>query len=162
MLLDDLPRLASLRVIAEMSPALFHNADTFPTVGDVLRYDFDAVHSHGGKVTIGTDWPVPETPNLLPAVAGLVRKRISVDPSGDQNTDKDETPEERSGRIICRLMTLGAAEALGQQSRTGSISVGKKANFVAFDHDLSQGEFEGAGVLATWFEGRLVYSAEGR
>jgi predicted amidohydrolase YtcJ len=55
------------------------------------------------------------------------------------------------------MLTLAGAEAMGREKDLGSIEVGKKANFIAVDRDLSRGEFEDAGVLATWFEGEIVY-----
>jgi predicted amidohydrolase YtcJ len=57
------------------------------------------------------------------------------------------------------MITLGGAEAVGRERMIGSIEVGKMANFIALDRDLSEGEFAGATVLKTWFEGRQVYSA---
>lgn len=39
----------------------------------------------------------------------------------------------------------------------GSIETGKKANFIAVDRDFSRGEFSGARVLKTWFEGKMVW-----
>ena len=40
-----------------------------------------------------------------------------------------------------------------------AIEAGKIANFIVVDRDLSQGDFAGATVLKTWFEGRQVYSS---
>jgi predicted amidohydrolase YtcJ len=57
------------------------------------------------------------------------------------------------------MITLGGAEAVGRERMIGSIEFGKMANFIALDRDLSEGEFAGATVLKTWFEGRQVYSA---
>lgn len=58
---------------------------------------------------------------------------------------------------MCRMLTLAGAEAVGREKDLGSIEVGKKANFIAVDQDLSQGKFKGASVLTTWFEGNIVY-----
>lgn len=155
-----------------MSPSVFHIADTFEQIGHTLRYEFDRVHLAGARTTIGTDYPITKTPNLLPPVAGLVGK-VTVDPrratrtgspraeeAEESHDDGSKTAGEVSGPILCYLLTLGAAEALGKENTTGSIEVGKKANFVAFSHDLSKGEFADAEVLQTWFEGRVVFSRE--
>ena len=61
--------------------------------------------------------------------------------------------------MLCRMIMLGGAEAVGRSRTQGSIEVGKMANFIAVDEDLSQGKFAGATVLKTWFEGRQVYSS---
>lgn len=158
-IIDDFPRLVSLRITAEMSPAVFHIADQFLQIGHTLRYELDEVHQAGGKVTIGTDWPVTETPNLLPALAGVV-DRITFDPTGSI-VQTGKSAKEVGGEIICRLVTLGATEALGKEQKLGSIEVGKMANFIAIDRDLSKGEFADAVVLKTWFEGRLVWDIDG-
>lgn len=155
--------MAALRITAEMSPAIFHLVDTFPDSRDALRYDIDAIHSHGGKVTLGTDWPILDTPNLLVAAAAFL-ERLTIDHLGQETVGSRElSPQakrEKNGPVICRLLTLGAAEALGKDSEVGSIEVGKKANFVAFSHDLSRGEFAEASVLTTWFEGKRVFSRD--
>ena len=57
------------------------------------------------------------------------------------------------------MITVGGAEAVGRSETTGSIEAGKIANFIVVDRDLSQGDFAGATVLKTWFEGRQVYSS---
>jgi len=49
------------------------------------------------------------------------------------------------------------AEAFGREKELGSIELGKKANFIAVDRDLSVGDFDGASILTTWFEGEIVY-----
>ncbi|KAK4936396.1 hypothetical protein LTR10_022722 [Elasticomyces elasticus] len=48
-------------------------------------------------------------------------------------------------------------EAVGREKETGSIEIGKKANFVAVSEDLSMGDFDKARILITWFEGEIVY-----
>ena len=55
------------------------------------------------------------------------------------------------------MITLSGAEAVGREAEMGSIAVGKKANFIAVDRDLSRGEFADAKVLKTWTEGELVW-----
>jgi predicted amidohydrolase YtcJ len=71
-----------------------------------------------------------------------------------------KSEKERGGEILCRVITLSGAEAVEAQGRTGSLEVGKNANFIAVDRDLSKGNFSGATVLKTWFEGRLVYDCQ--
>ena len=146
-----------------MSPAIFHIVDTFEHDGQ-LRYEFDEVHAAGGNCTVGSDWPVTETPNLLPALASIV-ERITVDPTQLDKSQapsfKTKTPKEIGGEILCRLITLGSAELLGKGHETGSIEPGKRANFIQVDHDLSKGEFLDAHVLKTWFEGELVWDMDG-
>lgn len=52
------------------------------------------------------------------------------------------------------MLTLSGAEAVGREGVQGSIEVGKRADFIVVDRDLSRGMFEGAKVVGTWFGGR--------
>jgi len=106
-------------------------------------------------MTIGSDWILTPNPSLFDPLAYLV-ERLEV----------PETPAHRglnnkqvAAATLCRMITLGGTEAVGRSRMQGSIEVGKMANFIAVDQDLSQGEFAGATVLKTWFEGRQVYSS---
>jgi predicted amidohydrolase YtcJ len=65
--------------------------------------------------------------------------------------------ENLSLETVLRIVTRGAAEAAGVRN-TGSISVGKKANFIVLDRDiLTAEEIKSTRVKKTWFEGKLVY-----
>lgn len=105
----------------------------------------------GAKLTIGSDWILTLNPSLFDALAHLV-ERI-------QGPNMPKPDKKAAGELLCRIITMGGAEAVGRSHIQGSIEVGKKANFIAVDRDLSAGEFAGANVLKTWFEGRQVYSS---
>ncbi|KAJ9419883.1 hypothetical protein FOXG_22201 [Fusarium oxysporum f. sp. lycopersici 4287] len=153
---DDVKRFAPLRVTAEMSPAIFHYEDMIKANPKFFNWDFVGMHKTGALTTIGSDWVVVPTPNVLPSVACL------AEPIGAGiKTDVDDglTDLQRGSRVIIRMLTLGGAEAVDSKRSAGSIEVGKKANFIALDSDLSEGEFANATCLQTWFEGRIVYTA---
>ncbi|PYH90690.1 amidohydrolase-like protein 3 [Aspergillus ellipticus CBS 707.79] len=153
---DDIARFAPLRVTAEMSPAIFHHpvVDEYP---ELNKWAFNGVLASGALMTIGSDWMLPENPSLFDALAAIV-ERIRYYPGGKvRRLAMGETAKQRGGEILCCVLTLSGAEAVGMQHRTGSLEVGKMANFIVVDRDLSQGEFEGATVLETWFEGRKVF-----
>lgn len=143
-----------------MSPAIFHE----PVVQEIphlLKWPFNHVLETGAHMTIGSDWLLPETPSLFDALAAVVEK-IEYWPGGRKSLalESGRSKKERGGEIICRVITLSGAEAVGAQDRSGSLEVGKKASFIAVDRDLSKGNFAGAVVLKTWFEGRLVYDCK--
>lgn len=64
-----------------------------------------------------------------------------------------------AAEAIVRMLTLSGAEATGRDDISGSIEVGKKANFIMVDRDLSRAEFQGAIVMGTWFEGERVWES---
>ena len=157
---DDIARFAPLKVTAEMSPAIFHH-DVVEEYPELNKWAFNGVLASGALMTIGSDWMLPETPSLFDALAAIV-ERVRYKPGGRcRRLALGETAMQRGGEILCRVLTLSGAEAVGAHHRTGSLEVGKVANFIVVDRDLSQGNFKGANVLETWFEGRKVYQAKG-
>ncbi len=95
-------------------------------------------------LTIGTDWPVTDDPNIFPALQGLLDR-------GYESLDLD------SG---LKMMTINGAISLGWQEKQGSIEVGKVANMIVLDRnlfDIPATEIGGTVVLKTLFEGRVVY-----
>ena len=160
-LTDDIPRFYNTRVTAEMSPAIFH----LPVVKerpDLQKWPFNQVLQSGAQMSIGSDWLLPENPSLFDALAAIV-ENLEYHPGGRPSTALSEgkSKRQRGGEILCQVITLSGAQAVGSQYWTGSLEVGKKASFIAVDRDLSQGEFAGAKILRTWFEGRMVYDHEG-
>ena len=111
-----------------------------------MDWNFPKMLAADVHVTIGSDWGAGESPDILPCLGGIV----DVVGGGDRGV---------GGARICRMLTLAGAEAVGRESEFGSVEVGKRANFIAVNNDLSVGEFEGARVLTTWFEGEIVYEA---
>ncbi|KIV84256.1 hypothetical protein PV11_00046 [Exophiala sideris] len=61
------------------------------------------------------------------------------------------------GGRICQMPTFAGAEAVEREKETGSIEIGKKANFIAVSEDLSMDNLDKARILRTWFEGEIVY-----
>ena len=141
---DDYNRFKALNVTAEMSPAFFFVHPVTASSGGLMDWNFPKMLKANAHVTIGSDWGAGESPDLLPCMAGIVD---SVG-GGDQQL---------GGQKLCRILTLAGAEAVGRDAELGSIQVGKKANFISVSNDLSKGQFDGAKVLRTWFEGEVVY-----
>ncbi|KAK5076870.1 hypothetical protein LTR64_005651 [Lithohypha guttulata] len=141
---DEYPRFKALNVTAEMSPAFFFVHPITQASGGLMDWNFPKMLAADAQISIGSDWGAGASPDLLPDVA----KVVDIVGGGDRNL---------GGEKLCRMLTLAGAEAVGREKELGSIEVGKKANFIAVDKDLSQGDFEGASVLTTWFEGEIVY-----
>jgi predicted amidohydrolase YtcJ len=134
---DDYHRFNLLDTTAEMSPAPFFTHPATASSNGLMDWNFSKMLDSEAHITIGSDWGDTSDPSLLGHCAGIVEKV--------------------GASKLCRILTLAGAEAVGREREMGSIEVGKKANFIALNKDLSKGEFEGAEVLSTWFEGEIVY-----
>jgi predicted amidohydrolase YtcJ len=142
---DDLGRLSRLNVGAEMSPALWH-IKTPELAGLDHGCKFATLRNSGADVTIGSDWIVTDTPNLFPALQGML----------------DRGPESVSLENAIEMMTIAGTRAVGMGARTGSIEPGKMADFIVLDRNLFEIPISQVGearVLRTVFEGQTVYKA---
>ncbi len=143
----DMPRFAELGVIAEMSPSVWHLYGRL--LGDPPRdaWEFGTLHEHGARLTVGTDWVVTPTPNLFPALEGMLDR-------GDESIDLP---------AALQAMTLNGAFAVGREASSGSLQAGKYANFIVLDRnlfDIPIAEISETRVLRTVFEGKTVYSGD--
>jgi hypothetical protein len=139
----DLPRVAELGAVAEMSPAIWHHG--WP--GMEGAFPFPKLLDTGALVTAGTDWVILPDPNLLPALEGMVTRQ----------------GHEISLESGIRILTLNGALSMGKADVFGSIEVGKSADMAILDRNLFEipaSEIGEARVLMTVFEGKSVYSAE--
>lgn len=140
---SDLPRFAALNVSAEMSPAVWHyRAPEFAVLDAGCK--FATLERNGAAVTIGSDWALTETPNLFPALQGML----------------DRGEESVSIASALKMMTIAGAQAVGIDERTGSLEEGKSADFIVLDRNLFDIPVDQVGetsVLMTVFEGRVVY-----
>lgn len=143
----DYQRFKELNVTAEMSPAFFFDHPITHANKELMNWDFAKLLASNAHMTVGSDWGAGPSPDLLPCLDSTVE----IVGQGDR---------QRGGEIMCRMLTLAGAEAVGREKDLGSIEVGKKANFIAVDQDLCQGKFKGASVMTTWFEGNIVYEKD--
>lgn len=141
---DDLASFAELDVTAEMSPPIwFGDMPELAAFRD-RGYPFGTLARMGTRVTVGTDWTFLPEPNLFPALQGLLQH-------GAESVDLATGIE---------MLTLAGARAVGADTLTGSIEVGKSADFILLDRNLFDGPVDEIGearVLATVFEGRIVH-----
>lgn len=134
----DISRFAELNVTAELSPAIWHM--NIPELDDASS--FRALIESGANVTIGSDWLLPKTPNLFPALQGIVANR--------------KIPMED----LLPLITINGAYSVDKEKLIGSIEPGKSADFVVLDRDVTRvpvDDIKSTKVLKTVFEGRTVY-----
>ncbi|HUO86147.1 MAG TPA: amidohydrolase [Thermoanaerobaculia bacterium] len=133
--LQDVERLARLGVIASMQPT--HATSDMPWAGDRVgerrlegAYAWRKVLDAGGRLALGSDFPVERVDPLLGLYAAVSRQDLASQPP------EGWLPEERLDRQeALRGFTLDAADSLFLEHLVGSLAVGKRADLVVFDRD---------------------------
>jgi predicted amidohydrolase YtcJ len=158
--LQDVERLARLGVIASMQPT--HATSDMPWAGDRVgerrlagAYAWRKVLDAGGRLALGSDFPVERVDPLLGLHAAVTRQDLAGEPAGGwlpgERLDRDEA---------LRGFTLDAAHSLFLDHLVGSLAVGKRADLVVFDRDpmrLPAAEIPAARVDLTMVDGEVVY-----
>ncbi|GAA1616603.1 amidohydrolase [Leucobacter chromiireducens] len=163
---DDVPRFAALGVAADISPFIWVPGPIVEAIREVLpRERADQMQPNrslldaGAIVAGGSDWPVSPSPNAWEGIHGLVTRE---DPSGTYPGTL--WPEQAIGlEEAIAAFTINGAEAMGLGAETGSLTVGKSADFVVLNRDPfahPATELVQTVVAETWFSGRRVYAAE--
>ena len=159
----DIARMAELDVVADLSPVLWYpgileqvlRQTLTDEVVDKLSPIRDLVDA-GVLVTGGTDWPVCPVPDVWDGLEGMVTR---ANPSG--SFDGQLGPEQAIDvKKALQVYTLNSAEAIGLSAETGSLEVGKSADFIVVDQDVLSVDarrISKTKVLSTWFEGAPVY-----
>jgi predicted amidohydrolase YtcJ len=105
---QDIGRLAKLNAVGEMSPAIWQIKGDL-TANLAGAWPFRTLQDHGTLLTIGSDWVILPSPNLFPALAGVLDH-------GSESLRLDEA---------IRAVTINGARSVGWQRENGSIEVGK-------------------------------------
>lgn len=164
---DDVPRFGELGVAADISPFIWVPGPIVEAIREVLpRERADRMQPNrslldaGAVVAGGSDWPVSPSPNAWEGIHGLVTRE---DPSGTYPGTL--WPEEAiTLEEAIAAFTIAGAEAMGLAGETGSLEVGKSADFVVLNRDPfthPANELVGTRVEETWFAGRRVFAREG-
>ena len=160
---DDVSRFASQGVIASMQP--YHAIDDGRWAEKVIgpersktTYAFAALMHSGARVVFGSDWSVaPPTP-LEGIYAALTRRTLDgANPDGWVPEQKITLEE------ALKAYTVDAAYASYEEGIKGSLEVGKLADFVLLDKDLSvipPEDIASVQVQQTVVGGNVVYSAD--
>ncbi|HEX5817973.1 MAG TPA: amidohydrolase [Gemmatimonadales bacterium] len=156
----DIARFGALGVIASMQP--YHIADdgrwAWKRIGPELTrttYPFRSLLDSGARLALGSDWTVAPIDPLLGLKAAITRQTL------DGKNPGGWVPEEKiSLDEALRAYTAGEAFAnFGDEAR-GVLKVGRLADIVVLDQDLSAipaETIDQVQVLATIMNGRVVF-----
>lgn len=157
---DDIPRFAQLGVIASMQPT--HATSDMRWVQDRIgkarvagAYAWQSLLKAGATLAAGSDFPVESANPMLGLHAAATRQ------TADDQPPAGWRPEERLTRAqALRAFTLDAAFAAFAEADTGSITPGKRADFIILNTDIMTcpaPAIPTAHILATYIEGERVY-----
>jgi len=163
--LEDIPRFAQLQVIPSMQPT-HATSDMYwaeDRVGqDRIKgaYAWRKFLDQDKRVPFGSDFPVEGVNPLWGIYAAVTRMDQKGWPAGGWYPEERCTIQEAVAGF-----TVQAAYASFDEARSGSITVGKNADFTILDRDLFKipvAEILKTRVVHTIVGGRIVYSASER
>ncbi|MFZ6750122.1 amidohydrolase [Undibacterium sp. Ren11W] len=171
----DFSRFAKLGVAANMQ-LFWAEPDeyTMDAVAPFIRpethrymYPAASLKAAGATLIGGSDWPVDAIPGDPMPNTPLATMQIAIT---RQNAQSDSPhfgeilhiEESTDLHTMLAAYTINAAKAIKQDASTGSIEVGKLADLVVLDSDLSStaaAQLDKVQVLYTLFGGAIVYDA---
>src|SRR5699024_9118653 len=171
---EDLARMASNGLIANVQP-LWARRDSvlvetkLPLLHDdqqAHHFTFATMRDAGVRLAFGSDWPVSSPDPIWGIHVAVNRTAPPADPHGQDEVAQHEPllpGEEVTVAEALRAYTFEAARANSYEDVSGSIEVGKSADFVILDSDPLEVERRQLGdirVEATVSAGRVVYRRE--
>lgn len=158
--LQDIGRLTRLGIIASMQPT--HATSDMPWAGDRVgekrlagAYAWRKVLDAGGRLALGSDFPVESPDPRLGLYAAVTRQDLQGKPAGGWLPGERLTREE-----ALRGFTLDAAWSLFLEKEVGSLEVGKRADLVVFARDpmtVPEAEIPKVEVDYTVVDGAVVH-----
>jgi predicted amidohydrolase YtcJ len=158
----DLPRFASMNVIASMQPT--HATSDMPwaarRVGKdrlVGAYAWRTLLDSGAVLAFGSDFPVEAVDPLWGIYSAVTRMDHKGNPVGGWMPEQRVTVQE-----AVRAFTAGAAFAAFDEKESGTIEVGKRADLTVVDRDvlsIPPPEILTTRCAMTIVHGRVVFEA---
>jgi predicted amidohydrolase YtcJ len=160
---SDIPRFASLGVIASMQPT--HCTSDMRWV-DVRvgperangAYAWASLLRSGAIIAGGSDFPVESHNPFLGLYAAVTRKNLDGKPEDGWHKEERVTREE-----ALRMFTCSAAYAAFMEDSIGRLAPRMQADFIVIDRDIMNcggKDIPGTRVLRTVVAGETVFSAE--
>lgn len=159
----DIPRFAKLDIIPSMQ-SVHQTSDMYwagKRIGDAREagaYAWRSLLQTGVVIPNGSDFPVEAVNPLLSFHSAVTRQDEKNWPEGGWHPEQKMTREE-----ALKSMTIWPAYAAFEERSSGSLSVGKYADFVVLDQDIMTVTPErilATKVLATYLGGKPVYEAK--
>ena len=160
--LADIPRFAQLRLTASMQPT--HATSDMPwapaRLGDKRlagAYAWQRFVKAGVPLALGSDFPVEKVSPLLGLYAAVTREDLDGKPAGGWLPQQRLTREQALAGF-----TRDAAKAQFAEKELGTLTVGRRADFVLFDVDpltVPQAKLPALKIVATYVDGRKAGSA---
>ena len=122
-------------------------------------YPIKSLVDNGVTVTSSTD--VPSSSGAPTTVPGIIEVAVN-DTRGDFEVVQHDPSERVSVETAMDIMTINGAKQLQMEDERGSIEVGKYADFICIDKDISscaKDKIHEGEVKTVYFEGREVYTA---
>lgn len=119
-------------------------------------YANKALLDQAGRIALGTDFPVEEVNPIKTFYAAVTRMDHDFFPEGGYLSQNKLTRNE-----ALKGMTIWGAYANFEENEKGSIEVGKNADFVMLDRDITEVSHKNisrARIVATILDGNVVYS----
>jgi predicted amidohydrolase YtcJ len=158
--LSDIPRFASLGIIASMQPT--HATSDMPWAEQRVgasriagAYAWRKFRDAGVRLALGSDFPVESVDPLLGLYSAITREDRAGKPAEGWYANERLTAWE-----ALRGFTLDAAYAGFDEARLGSLVVGKRADFTVLSKDvtaIASEEIPRTKVIATFVDGKAVF-----
>ena len=160
---EDMPRFQALDVTANFQPYWLYEDvwlenNTLPYIGPERAkrlYQIKTLTDGGARLALGSDWPISSPDPFL----GMMVAATHKNPKKPQYPVWE--PEERVPmETLLEAYTLGGAWINRSDEDTGSLELGKAADFIIIDRDILAIPLDKVGatqVLSTYVDGKCVF-----
>jgi predicted amidohydrolase YtcJ len=164
----DFPRYAQLDAIPVLSMQWEKPApDTIDNARDYLgpaRFKYmepaGVLAAAGARIAYGSDWPVDPLNEWFALKVGVTR--ANAPDAGPQYAGRLSEDSGLTRSQVLRAITMNSSYELHQDTKTGSLEVGKLADFIILDRNVFEipaEQIADVKVLTTVVGGRVVYQA---
>ena len=164
---EDIPRFKTLNAVADFTPYLWYPRPIIDSVVQAVGLPRGGEYwptrdllAAGAPINGGSDWPAAAADmNPWPAIEALVTRKHPT-------SDSDQTFWAEQAISLDEAITLWTtrpADIMGMGDYTGSIAVGKSADFILLNQDLHRIPIEQVSEVLpeqTWWRGRRVFPTE--